>query len=245
MFLSHRALVLTLTAATVAVSPVYGEAQDIATLQHLRHLQKDTGSGIKKFGISGDFQTLSEWVQSASFRESGSRCGTPDPTAEELAQSEQAISEWLEENPDPEVISRQLESINVVWHSLPKADGSDGITNAMITSSMNVLNDAFFEVGYIFNLAAITTTANDDFNSATDGSVAETNMKAALRVGDCSTLNIYSNSQPAILGWATYPFSCAGDTTDDGVVIDYQTAPGGTGAPYNLGDTLVHQVGHW
>lgn len=243
MFLSPRVLALTLTAAAMVVCPVYGDAQDIASQQHLRHLQEETG--IKKFGIAGDFQTMSSWVQSASFRASGSRCGTPDPTAEELAESEQAISAWIKENPDSEEISRQLESIDVVWHSLPKSDGTDGITSAMITSSMNVLNAAFVAVGYTFNLVETTTTNRDDFNSAVSGSSAEVSMKAALRRGDCSTLNIYSNSQPAILGWATYPVNCAGDTTNDGVVIDYQTAPGGTGTPYDLGDTLVHQVGHW
>jgi hypothetical protein len=44
---------------------------------------------------------------------------------------------------------------------------------------------------------------------------------------------------------ATFPWDCASSTSMDGVVLEYGTLPGGDLSPYNLGDTLTHEVGHW
>lgn len=71
------------------------------------------------------------------------------------------------------------------------------------------------------------------------------NLFCPASQGDATTLNVYTSSIGSFLGWSSFPTRYAFKPLDDGIVLHYGSLPGGNEAPFNLGDTLVHEVGHW
>lgn len=94
-------------------------------------------------------------------------------------------------------------------------------------------------------LTSISTTNNGAWYSGLAyGGAAEKAMKNALHIGGKADLNIYTADLGGdLLGWATFPKTTV--DKQDGVVLLDESLPGGTAAPYNLGDTATHEVGHW
>lgn len=137
--------------------------------------------------------------------------------------------------------------IDVWFHVITSADGSAGaVPDAQIVSQMSVLNSAYASTGWSFNHAGTTRTADDNWFTMTQGSDEELQAKTALRQGSASTLNLYTNNiGGGSLGFASWPWDYNGAPQRDGVVVLFSTLPNGIAAPYNLGDTAVHLVGHW
>lgn len=74
-------------------------------------------------------------------------------------------------------------------------------------------------------------------------------MKRALHKGGARSLNIYVNGggpkgEP-VLGWSRFPWQYAATPKLDGISVNVAGLPGGSAAGYNLGDTLIHETGHW
>ncbi|XXU63876.1 zinc metalloprotease [Sorangium sp. So ce1097] len=124
---------------------------------------------------------------------------------------------------------------------------SDGnVTDQMIQTQIDVLNKAYASTRFSFSLASVHRITNATWFTMGQGSRAERDAKNTLRQGESDHLNVYTaNPGGGLLGWATFPASYARSPTMDGVVVLHSSLPGGTAAPYNEGDTLTHEVGHW
>ncbi len=173
------------------------------------------------------------------------RCSTPELSATEMAAIETRLSGRNPMNHGG-TINVTGAVINVYVHVITSSTGAGALSTAMIDGQINVLNAAYAPWGYSFLKSATDVTANNAWYTCTPGSPEETQMKTALRQGSADDLNIYTNNMGGgLLGWATFPSSYASSPAMDGVVILYSSVPGGTAAPYNLGDTATHEVGHW
>jgi hypothetical protein len=138
--------------------------------------------------------------------------------------------------------------INVYVHVINRGTGiSNGdVPDGQILDQITVLNNAFAPTGWSFQLVSVDRTTNSTWYTGCASSTTETQMKNALRQGSADDLNIYTcNPGGGLLGWATFPSSYASSPKKDGVVLLFSSLPGGSAAPYNLGDTGTHEVGHW
>src|SRR5687768_4182902 len=174
------------------------------------------------------------------------RCATVQPGPAEM----QRIEDFVRQFGSPGVDGTL--TVPVVVHVIRNSTGGGDVSDSRIASQIDVLNDAFdgttggVNTSFRFSLTATTRTNNSTWYTAGPGTAAETAMKSALRQGGAGTLNIYmSNPGGGLLGWATFPSSYASQPLKDGVVVLSASTPGGNAAPYNLGDTATHEVGHW
>jgi hypothetical protein len=147
----------------------------------------------------------------------------------------------------------QVVTVQVYFHVIHS--GNTGkLTRAQIDRQISVLNASFSGRGagnsntrFRYRVAAVDYTNNAQwFGALRDNSAEERGMKQRLRKGGKAALNIYTaNLADGMLGWATFPDWYAGSPTNDGVVIQHSSLPGGGTTHFNEGDTVVHEVGHW
>jgi len=148
-------------------------------------------------------------------------------------------------DPGPTLPSDGSILIDTCVHIICDNAGACAATENQVNNQMNVLNAAFTNTPYTFQLRTVTRSNNSTWLTAGPDTTAEQQMKAALRQGDAGDLNMYvSNPGGGLLGWATFP-SWVDNLADDGVVLLGASLPGGAAAPYNDGDTATHEVGHW
>ncbi len=199
------------------------------------------------------------WLNSENGRmaDNGSivyRCGTEEHGRPAGAPDKATIDNWIETN---KIAAGGVIPVNV--HIIMGRGGAGDVTDAQVAAQILVLNRNYAgqdyngnpvpgakNTGYTFTLASTNRVTNRKWYGMTPGSGAEAQAKSSLVVNPTSSLNLYTCSPGQnLLGWATFPWNLAGNPTMDGVVIHYASFPGGSLAPYNLGGTASHEVGHW
>jgi len=148
--------------------------------------------------------------------------------------------------------------VNVLYRT-----AAENISIAQIQSQINVLNQDFnatnpdynqvpalFEgskanVGITFVLEQVIRKVTTKSSWGTRDAMKKTNQGGLNPTSPTTKLNIWvSTIGGGILGYAQFP---GGSSATDGVVIDsrYIGTTGTATAPFNLGRTATHEVGHW
>ena len=165
---------------------------------------------------------------------------------------------------------RAIVTIPVVVHVVYNTT-TENISDAQILTQIDVLNKDFAKMNAdAANTPSIFTASNTDIQfclatvdptgAATTGITRTSTATTAFSTNDAMKnnatggksawdaskyLNIWvCDISGGILGYAQFP---GGSASTDGVVIDYQYfgTIGTSTAPFNLGRTATHEVGHW
>lgn len=146
--------------------------------------------------------------------------------------------------------------VHVVYHT-----NEENISDSLIRSQIDILNNDFgsiqtnkyyqagassihFELatsdpqGYKTNGITRTQTANSKFQTGT--LIMSSKYGGVNPWPEKDYLNIWVGNLSGVLGFAYMPGSAG-----DGVVIGYSYFGKNTSAPFNLGRTTTHEVGHW
>lgn len=148
--------------------------------------------------------------------------------------------------------------VNVIYST-----SSENISNSQIQSQIDVLNKDFnalnsdynsvpslfanvkAKVGITFVLDQIVRKSTTKTSWGTNDAMKKTSKGGLAPISPTTKLNLWvCTIGGGILGYAQFP---GGSSSTDGVVIDskYFGLSGTANAPYNLGRTATHEVGHW
>ncbi|MHC4955548.1 MAG: pre-peptidase C-terminal domain-containing protein [Planctomycetota bacterium] len=193
---------------------------------------------------NGPFRVgAAEFQDQGAFIRAGRRCGTAVPTDDQMDRVATALRAFRA------TAAARVEAATINVQYIHIRDGANGaITEDQRVQQIDVLNNAFNPHGvkFVYNPTTVMEVDNPEWFSMGHKSAEERAAKSALQVDPDRNLNFYTAGLgQGLLGWATFPFDFAGDRDMDGVVMLHSTLPGGSSAPYNLGATAVHEVGHW
>ncbi|MBF4461808.1 MULTISPECIES: zinc metalloprotease [unclassified Rathayibacter] len=145
-------------------------------------------------------------------------------------------------------------TINTYVHVLQNDDGSGGISLDQIKQQMTVLNAAYSgkasatdaKTAFTFRLINADFTNKSAWSSFWAYDDTDKELSTALHKGGLRDLNIFvGHLKGDVLGVANMPWDAGWYGKQDGVRVTTDSMPGGAFGGYNLGDSVVHEVGHW
>jgi hypothetical protein len=185
----------------------------------------------------GIFASQEEYIKT------GRRCGAKVPNVLEMNRIRGEVAAMRS------VFPFKLETVTINVQFTHITNGSQGtIEEDQRQKQIEVLNNAYSKSGikFTYEPSSVRTVDKPAWYLMGIDSQAERESKTELHVPPEFSLNLYTAGlQDGLLGWATFPSWLQGDRVMDGVVILCDAFPGGSAAPYNLGQTCTHEVGHW
>lgn len=238
------------------------------TDQALTVMEADDGSILVTDGVDGwVFPDLVTWTRSDVFAAHGMRCGATSPVSLDPGSSYASTSDCSSSFTNPAnqyaPSGGALYRIPVVFHVFMHKSGSGAVSDAAIQSQMAILNQDFLALpgsngapGTDTRVEFYLATVDPD-GLPTNGITRHTNTKWYNDTGSywnsvgwdtTRYLNIYTNLAGGNLGYAYVPSGggVVGQSWD-GVRMLWATVGNNApyGAPYHLGRTTTHEVGHY
>ena len=166
-------------------------------------------------------------------------CGTPDPSPAEVLITVEQVERWLEQQ---DRNSRNIVNVQIAWHVIHAVSGTGALSSNQIAAQVTWLNNAFADHNFIFTLASVDYTENNDwFYNMYD---LDGQVKSQLYTDPYHHMNVYTASifSDGVAGYAYLPQSWPEGSYMHGIVLDYRTLPYAGG--YD-GDIAVHEAGHY
>lgn len=166
-------------------------------------------------------------------------CGTPDSDPADALIADELVARWLEQQGRS---SRNIVNVQIAWHVIHADNGTGSLSSSQIAAQVTWLNNAFADHDFIFTLASVDYTANNDwFYNMHD---LDSQVKSQLYIDPYHHMNVYTASifSDGVAGYAYLPNQWPEGSYNHGIVLDYRTLPYAGG--YD-GDTATHEAGHY
>jgi PKD repeat protein len=221
---------------------------------------RDDGSVVFD-GVS--YPSASAFYRSQAFRDSGLRCGSTAaaPPVADFSPTHCSLSATSIQ-PDYEPDNGPAYQISVVVHVISASDGTGDLSEALIQSQIDILNEDFRALAGspgadgTDSRIQFALASTDPAGNPTTGIVryvddvafedSSQSFKKELSWDTNRYFNMFTfEAGNGLLGEATFPAQSAG-LPEDGIVVNWQTF--GRNAPlepYDQGRTTTHEVGHY